>query len=416
MSMLELENGKIYQSVLISNPALRRKVFRKLNNIYIVMEYCQGGELFDRLYEQPDEHFTEKDTCILAKKMIGALRYLHNANIVHRDLKLENFIFTSTDADADIKLIDFGFSRQYLEGNERMTDVVGTCYYVAPEVFKKNYGRASDMWSLGVVIYMMLTGEAPFDGDGNAAIVRDVKRQTSDPKRLRSFITESLQDHGVSSYCVNFVTGLLTVDPKKRLTAERALSHKWIKSGGELPAPPKKSIVRTESSIGKSIKKFKDRSELQRTAMLAASMAVTSEQLKDLNRAFQAADQNKDGVIEKQEFSALMKKNGIEDSSAIEEAFLAIDQDETGMIKYSEFIGAAQLECSYKDQAVIEEAFYRLDADGDGELTMGELQQMLGDSYQENHVKAILQMADLDKSGSISKAEFARAMEWTPID
>lgn len=92
-----------------------------------------------------------------------------------------------------------------------MAQVVGTCYYVAPEVFKKNYGRAADMWSLGVVIYMMLTGEAPFDGDGNAAIVRDVKRQTSDPKRLRSFITESLQDHGVSSYCVNFVTGLLTV-------------------------------------------------------------------------------------------------------------------------------------------------------------------------------------------------------------
>ena len=144
------------------------EVFRRLNYIYIVMELCTGGELFDKLYEQPVQdgekapRFVEADAQYLIKRMLGALNYLHSNNIAHRDLKLENFIFTSAETDAEIKLIDFGFSRQYLEKDAKMQEMVGTCYYLAPEVLKRDYTQASDLWSLGVVIYMMVTGSVPF--------------------------------------------------------------------------------------------------------------------------------------------------------------------------------------------------------------------------------------------------------------
>ena len=131
----------------LDHPNIIRVVetFKDFNNLHIIMEMCTGGELFDKLYDQPKNRFEEKKCRELVIKMLSSLHYLHEAGIVHRDLKLENFIFTSKDSDAEIKLIDFGLSRGYLEGTH-MRQFVGTPYYMAPEVIKGDYTSACDMW------------------------------------------------------------------------------------------------------------------------------------------------------------------------------------------------------------------------------------------------------------------------------
>ena len=134
------------------------------------MELCTGGELFDKIAK--NHRFGEKQSAILMRKIFSAVHHLHNLGICHRDLKPENFLYTSNEEDADIKLIDFGLSIRFGEIQEAHPDemlhsVVGTPYYVAPEVLRGNYEFACDVWSLGVIMYVTLCGYPPFEGDHN---------------------------------------------------------------------------------------------------------------------------------------------------------------------------------------------------------------------------------------------------------
>lgn len=127
------------------------EVFQTRRELQIVMEMCTGGELFDRLYEQPQNHFSEDNCKRLFKQMLKSLSYIHANQIFHRDIKLENFLFTDKSVQSDIKLIDFGFSKEFDHLGKVFHQFVGTCYYMAPEVFKRNYGMEADMWSIAVV-------------------------------------------------------------------------------------------------------------------------------------------------------------------------------------------------------------------------------------------------------------------------
>ena len=142
--------------------------------LHIVMELCTGGELFDLLYDQPECRFAEPECAKLAQKMLGAVNYLHSMDICHRDLKLENFIFSETYPAGEIKMIDFGFSKHYL-AKEHMHQIVGTSYYIAPEVLAKNYTQKSDLWSLGVIFFMLLSGRCPFGGTNDFEIQENVR-------------------------------------------------------------------------------------------------------------------------------------------------------------------------------------------------------------------------------------------------
>ena len=139
------------------------EVYESTNEIYIVQELCLGGDLFDRLDEQTDYHYSEAQCARLVKQMLSAIRYLHSKTIVHRDLKLENFLFSSREANAELKMIDFGLSKHF-EYGQSITGKVGTPYTVAPEIIRGNYDEKCDIWSLGVITYLLLSGETPFGG------------------------------------------------------------------------------------------------------------------------------------------------------------------------------------------------------------------------------------------------------------
>eukprot|EP00039_Didymoeca_costata_P000503 m.45877 g.45877 ORF g.45877 m.45877 type:complete len:531 (+) comp10305_c0_seq1:89-1681(+) len=390
------------------------EVFRKLNTVYIVMELCSGGELFDKLYDQEGCRFDEAETRHLVTKMLQALRYLHANNLVHRDLKLENFIFTSKSIDADIKLIDFGFSKEYLEGDTKMNELVGTCYYVAPEVLGRSYTNASDLWSLGVIVFMMVTGEAPFDGNTNSSIMSNIKSRSQNPKALQAELAEDLAGCSLSEGCIDFVLKLLTVDPKKRINAEAALKHPWIATEKYLSKSSKKRPLKTDSAqtresritIDQMVANAKQNA-LQKSALFAVAFEMNSTELTELNETFKSMDHNHDGAISFQEFKDTMSKHGqMKSSEQMQEIFRKIDIDGTGTIQYSEFLASALEQKQFLTQEAIEAAFYRLDLDSSGYLSRDELKAMLGGQYDDEALKKVLDGADLDGDGKISLEEF----------
>lgn len=227
-------------------------------NYYLVMEVMSGGELFDRIVQK--SYYNEKEARDLVKILLDAICYMHDRNIVHRDLKPENLLLQNRDNDSEIRLADFGFAKR-VKGNLSLSTQCGTPGYVAPEILKGDkYGLAVDMWSIGVITYILLGGYPPFHDDNQATLYKKIKSG--------DFVFHPEYWDPVSKEAKDLITRMLTVDYEKRLTAKDALNHPWIHdmSDGELQSHDLHGTL-------DEIKKFNARRKLKGT--IKAVMAAT---------------------------------------------------------------------------------------------------------------------------------------------
>jgi len=195
-------------------------VFCVDNELFIITELGRGGDLFHLLTTHPKHGVTEAYAAKTVAQMLSAVAFLHSRNICHRDLKLENWVLESgKDVWSPLKLIDFGLSTHFTPGH-RLARVVGSSYYVAPEVLKKSYTEACDLWSLGVIVYMLLSGAPPFYGKNDEAIKASIVQGEY------TFPHELFRD--VSDEAMAFVSTLLSYNIEYRYTAEQALTHPWL--------------------------------------------------------------------------------------------------------------------------------------------------------------------------------------------
>jgi len=195
------------------------EMFETSKKIYMVMELLTGGELFDRIVAKGS--YSEKEASELVKDIVSAIAYLHSIGIVHRDLKPENLIYLSPKPDSPIKITDFGLAKYRAGKADAMTTACGTPGYVAPEVLKNEpYDKAVDLWSMGVILYILLCGFPPFYHESTAALYKQIKKGEYD------FPDPYWTD--VSDAAKNLVRSLLCVDPKKRFSAKQVLNHPWI--------------------------------------------------------------------------------------------------------------------------------------------------------------------------------------------
>ena len=221
-------------------------VYEDWETIHIVTELCTGGELYDRVLEKAEseeKHFGEEDAARIIRDILDAIAYCHDVvKIVHRDLKPENFLLKDESENADVKIIDFGLSKR---GMNVMVSRVGTPYYVAPEVLTQNYTSKCDVWSIGVISYILLCGFPPFDGDSDFEVIKAVETAHVD------FPSPEWDD--VSDSAKEFITLLLQRDPDRRPTASEALKHEWILNNAQpivAPAPEERpSLERNQSSV-----------------------------------------------------------------------------------------------------------------------------------------------------------------------
>lgn len=207
------------------------EMFETSKKMYMVLELLTGGELFDRIVKKGS--YSEKEASEVIKSVTSALQYLHDNGIVHRDLKPENLIYLSSAEDSAIKITDFGLAKYRngtVSGGGDMTTACGTPGYVAPEVLKNEpYGKAVDLWSLGVILYILLCGFPPFYHESTAALYKQIKKGEFDfPAPYWTNISASAKD---------LVRRLLTVDPAQRATAAQVLAHPWI-AGSEASTKP----------------------------------------------------------------------------------------------------------------------------------------------------------------------------------
>jgi calcium/calmodulin-dependent protein kinase I len=243
-----LREVSIMKSIKHDNVVNTFDVFDSKENLYIVLEFMKGGELFDIIAESG--HFSEKDASQVMRDVVKGVQYLHMHAIVHRDIKPENVLCKAKSLPLQVKLADFGlanFSEDGTVQESRAGCIVGTPGYVAPEVVKREeYGPAIDLWACGVLLYIMLSGKMPFYGrDDNECLHRIARGEYSFPDREWSSISEAGK---------SIVKALLQVDPVKRLTADSALQHKWLADPTDLNTDP---IGNDLSGIHSSRRKFR---------------------------------------------------------------------------------------------------------------------------------------------------------------
>jgi len=219
----------IMERVRHPNIIVLKEVFDCPSSVYMVMEVMTGGELFDRIVQK--EHYSEGEAKEALRQITAAIAYCHEMGIVHRDLKPENLLYASSADDAPLKLADFGLA-QLLKPNELMHSACGTPGYVAPEVLRNDstgYGKEVDMWSIGVILYILICGFPPFYDEDNSKLFATIQKGDYD--------YPSPYWDSVSSDVTDLIDKLLVLDPAKRLTAAQTMEHPWLKSTENNPLP-----------------------------------------------------------------------------------------------------------------------------------------------------------------------------------
>ncbi|EER12896.1 calcium-dependent protein kinase, putative, partial [Perkinsus marinus ATCC 50983] len=366
-------------------------------NVYLVMELCSGRELYDRLAMR--KRFSERDASEVVRQMVLAVNYCHNQNICHRDLKLENFVYADMSEKSRLKLIDFGLSKIFSRGVP-MTAITGTVYYVAPEVMTGKYDYSCDMWSIGVMTYMLLAGVPPFDGDTDKEILRKIAKGTysfSGPSW--DFISASARD---------FITNLLKKDPSHRLSASRALNHPWLlRYGNEDGAWTTSDPSVTCPAVVKSMRDFAQSNVLKRAAIgLMAYSTTYNTDLEAIAKEFQALDVRATGTISVQDLMAVLQHHLNVDQSEARFISERIDAGQGGEIHYSEFLAAAMSARMVIHEKQIREMFARMDTDATGKITADNLREVLGESYDGTPVEEIIAECDRNGDGSLDWHEF----------
>lgn len=184
---------------------------------YLVTNICAGGELFQKIDKQ--SYFSERDAANIIRQVLAGIAYCHKRKVVHRDLKPENLLMDKDVNNPKITIIDFG-TAGFLQGEDKLTERVGTTYYIAPEVIKKNYDHMCDIWSIGVILYVLLCGYPPFSGASDQQILDAVEKG--------EYEMSSQEWNDISDDAKNLVSQMLELDTSKRITAENALNHPWI--------------------------------------------------------------------------------------------------------------------------------------------------------------------------------------------
>jgi len=407
--------NEIFIMCQLDHPNIVRieEVYESPTSIYIVQELCHGGDLFDRLDEQPDFHYTEPQCAKLVKQMVSAVRYLHSKGIVHRDLKLENFLFSTTEVDSELKMIDFGLSKHFELGNA-LNDPVGTPYTVAPEVIAGKYDERADVWSLGVITFLLLSGDPPFGGlDG--AEPEQLQQCKNMILRAKVEFDPEIWDH-VSDAGKAFVLRLLQADPSKRPTAKQVQKDDWIQVMAK-----KKEGKRLNAKTLQSLVQFKEYTDVQKLLSEVLSFTLLPNQIVELRKEFEELDTDGVGEISLQALKKVLRESaeagslGALTETEIEDIFDAIKtrQDEP-TIRWHDFV-AAGLSQARVDDRNLRLAFDRLDTHRRGYISLEDLQNMLGE-YKSEELEGIWKdtLASIKSVDRITFTNFKMLMKGQP--
>ncbi|XP_013665898.2 calcium-dependent protein kinase 12-like [Brassica napus] len=372
-----------------------QSTYEDANDVHLVMELCEGGELFDRIEKKG--HYSEREAAKLIKTIVAVVEACHSLGVMHRDLKPENFLFSSDDEDASLKSTDFGLS-VFCKPGATFTQLVGSAYYVAPEVLHRHYGRECDVWSAGVILYIMLCGFAPFDAGTQYGIFRKILQGKLD--------FETSPWPSISESAKDLIKKMLESNPKKRLTAHQVLCHPWIVDDTVAPDKP------LDFAVVSRLKRFSAMNKLKKMALRIVAERLSEEEIGGLKELFKMIDTDNSGTITFEELKDSIRRVGSElVESEIQELLQAADVDESGTIDYGEFLAATIHLNKLEREENLVAAFSFFDKDASGCITIDELQQAWNQfGIKDPHLDEMINDIDQDNDGQIDYGEFVAMM------
>ncbi|CAD6254941.1 unnamed protein product [Miscanthus lutarioriparius] len=373
-----------------------RGAYEDKQSVHLVMELCAGGELFDRIIAKGQ--YTERGAAALLRTIVQIVHGCHAMGVMHRDIKPENFLLLSKDEDAPLKATDFGLSVFFKEG-ELLRDIVGSAYYIAPEVLKRKYGPEADIWSVGVMLYIFLAGVPPFWAENENGIFTAILRGQLD-------LSSEPWPH-ISPGAKDLVKKMLNINPKERLTAFQVLNHPWIKEDGDAPDTPLDNVV-----LGR-LKQFRAMNQFKKAALRIIAGCLSEEEITGLKEMFKNIDKDNSGTITLDELKHGLAKHGPKLSdSEMEQLMEAADADGNGLIDYDEFVTATVHMNKLDREEHLYTAFQYFDKDNSGYITKEELEHALKEQglYDADKIKEVISDADSDNDGRIDYSEFVAMM------
>ncbi|CAI5457588.1 unnamed protein product [Closterium sp. Yama58-4] len=379
-------------------------VFEDQTAVHIVMELCEGGTLTHHIAQQGE--YSERAAAAIMRVVLEVVRACHAQGIVHRDVKLGNFLLSDQSDHATLKAIDFG-SAAFCHPGEELEAMAGSPMYMAPEVLGERYSHPCDVWSAGIMLHTLLAGTPPFQGDSVLAIFEAIRTAPLD-----------LSSHPwplISPGAKALLSRMLHRDPSARPTAEQLLGDPWIR-GQEAEERPLQSIMLPR------MKRLSAMSKLRHLALLVTTRHMGEEQERELRAVFCAVGADQGGALSLQDLTAALRSVGAALSDDdIRRIFAFVDVDGSGSIEYAEFVAATTVLHRDRHAAAIKHAFQEMDADGSGAVSVEEFAAVccrlgMGDLEEMREIIATATAAEYGNEAGSLQAEGSGAAGEKQID
>ena len=381
------------------------EIYQDNKYFHFVMEMCEGGDITTRL-EKNNSPFSEETSKRIIFQILLAVNHLHSCNIVHRDIKLDNFLFKSHDINSEVKLTDFGLSKRVVPGS-KLQSLLGTPFYVAPEILeKKGYTEKCDIWSIGVCLYLTLSKSFPFKGVTTSDLfssIRTGEYSLSEHEGLRK-----LSHNGRS-----LLKSLLEKNPQKRFSASEALRHVWFDQLNIENNERGKAVM--SRKILSNLRSFQSESKFTKEVIrLLVINHPDHPEVEKLKEVFFYLDILNSGVLTQMEIHKAYTDLGEEISmKEVEEIVKSLELRTRNVVTFTDFITSTIQSTFYTNEISLEEVFKRFDIDQDHYINYEDIQDCFCRFGVELPRKEINQMiADFDENsdGKISKEEFMKMM------
>ena len=374
------------------------EIYESNRSFYLIMELCKGGQLFHKIIEkiQNKKMYTEKDAAEIFQQIISGIEYCHNQGICHRDLKPENILYLNNNNEKNnpLKIIDFGFSKHFK--SNKFSSRVGSTNYVSPEVLSQSYTEKCDIWSAGVILFLLLSGTFPFSGSDDRELFAKIK---SINYNMDGDLWKNISDDAK-----DLIRHML-VNESERYSAKEVLSHPWFK----IINNKNNKILNIDFNL---FKKYSQENTLKKIVLYFIATRLNEKEINELSNLFKNFDTDLNGQISYEEFEKgifeIEKKSNSINQNEIKDIFENVDINKNGKIDYTEFIAA----CLEGRKEIVEkrlyEAFSSYDKEEKGKISKEDFMKALHIDINLNEKGFEKIINDLIKDDLIDYNEFMK--------